>query len=225
MTQTGPADPPGNTPPTPAGPPPTTPPPPRVPPVAKPRPDVPAPPASEPIIGLELRVGKRLLWVGGAYYPLQNVARVYTSTLRPRRKDATIRFFKRLLFLLLGAAFLALVGSTVERSGENVGSQITVLVAVAGGAALIYFVADLLTVLSAPTHFVLAVDTNGLSTAVVTSPEPAQLRRLAQQIADAIENPEAEFTMRVESILYSPKNYYFGDNVNMYGNGNVGMAS
>lgn len=41
--------------------------------------DVPPPPATPPraMTDIELRVGKRLLWVGGAACPLRNIARVY----------------------------------------------------------------------------------------------------------------------------------------------------
>lgn len=219
---------------TPGGPPPAVPPPPAAPPqppaapppVADPHPDVPPVASAQPIIGVDLRVSKRLLWVGDAYYPLQNVARVYTLTIHPRRKDAVLLFVKRLLILGTATVLLSLLAATIDASSDGGSAGVTVLVVCAAGATLLYSLVEMLKVLGAPTHFVLAVETTGPSTAVVTSPDPDQLRRLAHQIAHAIENPQAEFEVRVNTIAISPKHYYFGDNVNMYGGtGNVGMAS
>ncbi|MGW3563767.1 DUF6232 family protein [Streptomyces sp. NPDC000941] len=202
------------------------------PPAADPYPDVAAPASAQPIIGVDLRVSKRLLWIGDAYYPLHNLARVYTLTIHPRRKDAVLLFVKRLLIIGAVTTFLALLAAVIDGSGgglgsgDSGGSGLSVLVVVVAVAALIYSLVEMLTVLGAPPHFILAVETSGPSTAVVTSRWPDQLRQLARQIADAIENPEADFQVRVDTITISPKHYYFGDNVNMYGGtGNVGMAS
>ncbi|MFE7565510.1 DUF6232 family protein [Streptomyces sp. NPDC057539] len=228
--------PPPTAPPPPAAPPPppAAPPPPPVgpPPTADPYPDVAPAASAQPIIGVNLRVSKRLLWVGDAYYPIQNIARVHTLTIHPRRKEAALLFVKRLLLIgavtiLLGLLAAAIDASSGFGSGDNGGSAgLTALVLIVAGAALIYSLVEMVKVLGAPSHFVLAVETSGLSAAVVTSPHPDQLRRLAYQIADAIENPKAEFEVRVDTITISPAHYYFGDNVNMYGGtGNVGMAS
>ncbi|WP_308407379.1 DUF6232 family protein, partial [Streptomyces platensis] len=194
---------------------------------ADPYPDVAPAATGQLVAGVDLRVSKRLLWVGDAYYPLQNVARVYTLTLHPRRAEAVLLFAKRLLLLGMATVFLLLLAATTGfgSSGDDSGG-LTALVVIAVGAALVYSVVEMLKVLSAAPHFVLAVETTGSSSAVVTSPDPDQLRRLAHQIAHAIENPAAEFTVRVNTVDVSPKHYYFGDNVNMYGGtGNVGMAS
>lgn len=241
MTSTDPVEPSSNTSAkaqdTAGGPPPTAPPPPPAappqPPAGPPtaadlHPDVAPPTVAQPVIGVDLRVSKRLLWIGDAYYPLQNVARVYTLTIHPRRKDAVVLFVKRLLLLGLATVFLILLSAAGGgfASSDSDSDGLTAFVVIAAGAALVYSLVEMLKVLSAAPHFVLAVETTGSSTAVVTSPDPDQLRRLAHQIAHAIENPEAEFVVRVNTISVSPKHYYFGDNVNIYGGtGNVGMAS
>jgi hypothetical protein len=220
----------------PAGPPPAAPPQPPAgpPPAADPYPDVAPPASTEPIIGVDLRVSKRLLWIGDAYYPLRNLARVYTLTIRPRRKEAVLLFVKRLLIIGAVATVLGLLAAMIDESSGGLGSSsnsggsggLFVLVVIASAAALIYSLVEMLSVLGAPAHFVLAVETSGPSTAVVSGRQPDQLRQLAHQIADAIENPEADFKVQVDTITISPKHYYFGDNVNMYGGtGNVGMAS
>ncbi|MEW9518576.1 DUF6232 family protein [Streptomyces tubercidicus] len=220
----------GSPPPTAPPPPPAAPPqPPASPPTAAdPHPDVAPPTVARPVIGVELRVSKRLLWIDDAYYPLQNVARVYTLTIHPRRNDAVVLFVKRLLLLGLAIVLLVLLSAIGGgfRSSDSDSDGLTALVVIAAGAALVYSLVEMLKVLSAAAHFVLAVETTGSSTAVVTSPDRDRLRQLAHQIAHAIENPEAEFVVRVNTVSVSPRHYYFGDNVNMYGGtGNVGMAS
>jgi hypothetical protein len=61
--------------------------------------------------------------------------------------------------------------------------------------------------LSTPSHHVLAVETSGPSTAAVTSRNPEHLRQLVGYIAYAIENPERDFQVKLDSITISPKNY------------------
>ncbi|MDI5964032.1 DUF6232 family protein [Streptomyces sp. SL13] len=181
---------------------------------------------------VNLRVGKRLLWVGEAYYPLQNIVRVHTLTIHPRRKGAVLLFTKRLLLIGAVTTFLSLLAAAIEAfsasddGGGGGSSALSILVLLAAAAAAVYSLVEMVQVLGAPSHFVLSVETSSLSSAVVTSPYPDHLRQLAHRIADAIENPAAEFEVRVNSVMISPTHYYFGDNVNMYGGtGNTGMAS
>ncbi|WP_052412354.1 DUF6232 family protein [Streptomyces mutabilis] len=189
--------------------------------------DIPPPPAVPPrtVRAVDLRVGKRLLWVGAAAYPLQNITRVYTFTMTPRRKEATLRFLKRTALILSVAFALTIVaGLTAIADGSMAGGILT-FVWIGAVAALVFSIVDLFSVLSAPAQYVLAVETSGPSIAMVTSADPHQLDRLVAPIVQAIENPEAEFHVEVEQLLVNPSNYYFGDNVNMYGGtGNVGMG-
>lgn len=225
----------GGPPPPPASPPPPPPPfaPPR--PAGDPHPDVPPAASAEPV-GVDVRVSKRLLWIGEAYYPLRNIARVYTLTIHPRRKEAVLRFLKRLLItgflvtlLLLLAAFMEASASSGFSGGSSDSSGASVLATFAviiGIGANVYFFVDMMKVLGAPPRFVLAVETSGASTAVIGGPPEGRLRQLAHQISDAIENPAAEFEVRIETLTVNPQHYYFGDNVNMYGGtGNVGVRS
>ncbi|EFG04231.1 Hypothetical protein SCLAV_p0744 (plasmid) [Streptomyces clavuligerus] len=178
---------------------------------------------------IDIRVSKRLLWIGGAAYPLHNIARVYTYTLNPRRKEAVLRFFRRVGITLAVTAALTLLGGTIAAlaQGEETPATLLGLMWLASGAFMIYALVDMIAVLTAQPHFVLGVETAGASTAVVSGRDHGQLRQLVHLISDAIENPQAEFQVRVERlVISSPSNYYFGDNVNMYGgSNNVGMAN
>ncbi|MFI5689619.1 DUF6232 family protein [Streptomyces sp. NPDC051636] len=189
--------------------------------------DIPPPPAVPPqsVTGIDLRVGKRLLWVGSAAYPLENVTRVYTYLLTPKRKEATVLFLKRLGIILSVAFALTILGGITGLASESAASGIVTVVWLGAVAALVFSVIELFSVLTAPVQYVLAVETSGPSVAIVTSPDPRQLDGLVGSIVHAIENPEVEFQVRVDRIMVNPRNYYFGDNVNMYGGaGNVGVA-
>lgn len=173
-----------------------------------------------------MRVTRRLLWVGGAAYPLSNVTRVYTFVLTPRRGAATVVFFKRLAIILSVAFALTILGGlTAFGGGKDAAGTIVSLVWTGALVALAYSLVEWVAVLSAASHFALAVETSGASTALVTSKDTGHLQRLVGQVVDAIENPEADFLVHVETLAINPEHYHFGDNVNMYGGtGNVGMA-
>lgn len=203
--------------------------PPAPPPVGPPAPQ--GPPGRSPAAStggpLDLTVTKRLLWVGGAVYPLQNVARVYTFVLHPRRKEAVLLFLRRTALTILVAMGFTLFGAIagfLSRDQETFGGFITFIWFVSV-AALIYFLVEMSIVLSASSHFVMAVESNGQSTALVTG-RAEYLNQLVHQIAYAIENPDTELRVQVERLTISnPSNYYFGDTVNMYGgSGNTGVS-
>lgn len=176
--------------------------------------------AAEAVDSVDLRVSKRLLWIGDAAYPLHNISRVFTVTIRPKYRESVLLFLKRTGIALLVFLFLEMLGQ-LGASGGGFFS----FARFAAVAVVIYFAVELVAALQAKPHYVLTVETSGLSTAVVTSRNPEQLRQLANYVANAIENPETEFQVKVESIDRSPRNYYFGDNVNIYGGtGNVGVS-
>lgn len=189
--------------------------------------DIPPPPAVPPrsVRAIDLRVGKRLLWVGAAAYPLQNITRVYTFTMTPRRKEATLLFLKRTALILSVAFGLTIVAGLAAFADTSTAGGILTFVWLGAIAALVFSIVELFSVLTAPAQYVLAMETSGPSIAMVTSADPHQLDRLVAPIVQAIENPEAEFQVKVEQLLVNPRNYYFGDNVNMYGgSGNVGVG-
>ncbi|MER5201784.1 DUF6232 family protein [Streptomyces sp. NPDC002825] len=201
-----------------------------------PPPTPPPPPSHPPHSGiaaptaLPLVISKRLLWVGGAAYPLENIVRVYTFVLRPRKADAVRLFVKRVVLTLLVALAIGLVAflGQVFARGEGPGgftaflSQISFLGVI---GALIWFTVDMLAVVTASAHDVLAIETNGRSTAMVSG-DRRYLNELVGRIASAIDEPDAELTVTVGALTISnPSNYYFGDAVNIYGgSGNTGVS-
>ncbi|WP_234370895.1 DUF6232 family protein [Streptomyces sp. XY431] len=204
---------------------------------------VPPPPSGPPTIGdrgglpfstgpsavltdsVDLRVSKRLLWVGGAAYPLHNIVRVYAFVLMPKRKEAVLRFARQLvqaltlaLLAVVGAGFPFGVGKDVE---PFKGPALVVALLWAGYGFLAMF-----GVLAAPAVPVLAVDTAGNATALVGTADRGRLREAVRILSHALENPEIELELSIRSLTVNAGNYHFGDNVNMYGgSGNTGKAT
>ncbi|MCX5397251.1 DUF6232 family protein [Streptomyces sp. NBC_00102] len=172
-----------------------------------------------------MRVGKQVLWVGTAAYPLKNITRVYSFLLTPQRGAATVLFLKRLGIILGVCLVLVLLNGLAGIGGGSQGGGLGGLIGVATTAGLIYCFVMWMGVMTAASHWVLAVETAGASTALVTSQNVEHLHQLVGYVVNAIENPEIEFQVRVETLSVNPKNYHFGDNVNMYGGSdNVGIA-
>ncbi|GHH90872.1 DUF6232 family protein [Streptomyces capillispiralis] len=146
---------------------------------------------------MDLRVGKRVLWVGDAAYPLRNVTRVYSVEFKPKRGE-TFGFF------LVGSV-IALV---VARSEPDALPGCVLAVA----ALLVW----LLKVLWSPSKYALVIDTSGTASALVTLPHRERLRQLVDAIVEAVESPEKQLHVQVESMNFS-RNYHHGDKVNIYG--------
>ncbi|MEW2131956.1 DUF6232 family protein [Streptomyces sp. NPDC005435] len=176
---------------------------------------------------LELRVSKRLLWIGTAAYPLHNITRVRTSMPQPRRREAVTRW----LTYTAGTAVVAFLSTLpalpfLIGTGGQTGLGYLGFVWLIAFSAAVYFFIEAMRIWTAPPQYVLAVQTNSASAAVVTSPNPRYPDQLVGQISYAIEHPETEFQVVEERLTVSPASYHFGDNVNMYGGiGNVGIAT
>lgn len=186
--------------------------------------------AAHPAAGT-LVISKRLLWVRGAAYPLENIVRVYTFELTPRRGAAFARFLKRggatVLFLLLLMWFSDSPGSSYDSPyGSSSDSDgLARFLLTVGVCVLIYFFIEMASVVFARSHPVLAVETNGRSTALVTG-EIGYLNGLVYSIAEAIDLPDAEFHATVTSLsITNYGDYHFGDTANIYGgSGHTGVV-
>ncbi|MFJ6566047.1 DUF6232 family protein [Streptomyces sp. NPDC091292] len=165
---------------------------------------------------VDLKVGRRMLWVGEAAYPLHNITRVHTFELRPKRMEAFMSFLKWLGVTVVVVVLVQAVNRSSEGTSASA-SDTAGAVWILGVAVVVGLVVGLVKELGAKPEQVLAVETSSSSTALVTLPNPDQLRQLVHYLVNAIENPETEFQVRVERVLVNPKNYHFGDNVNMYG--------
>ncbi|MFD5145652.1 DUF6232 family protein [Streptomyces sp. NPDC058401] len=206
----------------------TAPPPPTQPPR---QPALPPLPPSAGARGVQLRISRRLLWVGPAAYPLHNIVRVQTAVLTPDRAKAVIRF---LVWGTALAVFCFLLAQFTD-DGPNysygdygyedgAGSTAEALYGVGfiGGLALVSL---LVYRLSRPDLHVMVVEVASASLALVTMPDASQLDVVVQHVVHAIDHPEAEFSLRMDRVDINLKSYHLGDNVNVYGGvGNTGVV-
>ena len=159
-----------------------------------------------------VRVSRRVLWIGDDAYPMHNIARARTFRMVPRRGPAIARL---VVTVLLGAAVrLGVAGSPMPRAARAAAIRLVEL----GIAVLIVLsVVSLLVVLARRTLHTLVIETAGAPVTAIASRSEHDIQQLQQRITDAISNPLAEFTQRIE-------NYYGSHVVKQYGDHNIGMV-
>ncbi|MGV9353782.1 DUF6232 family protein [Streptomyces misionensis] len=185
------------------------------PPTPDPPPVPPVPPTPPPALdedeNVVLGVRGRMLWIGSAAIPLGNITLVNPHIAKPDRWSAAGRF----LMWLLGIVVIMAAAQAASGGDLRLGSPLLVL--------LIAFVCFLCRDLFARGKPVLAVETAGGAQLAVTLPSLDELRRIAGQIVNAINNPETEFATIVHQYHSNSTNNY-GPVVNMTGGrGNTGF--
>ncbi|MEV6326792.1 DUF6232 family protein [Streptomyces sp. NPDC051909] len=138
---------------------------------------------------IRVEVSKRVLWIGGEAYPLQNIARATTIRIKPPRARAVGRFVKYVLI----TGLLAAVALTVAQSGEVSGSDrelITQGTAVTAGVLVAGFLLQLIGVLVTRTYYGLVIETSGNPRTLLASVDRQEVHALVRDIMRAIDDPE-----------------------------------
>jgi Family of unknown function (DUF6232) len=156
---------------------------------------------------IDVRVSQRILWFGSEAYPLHNITRTNTLMLVPNR-GAAIR--KHVIWSSLWF-FAALV--VMNFSPGAFGAL--VFIGVVG--FIVYRTIKLIEFLKLTLHELVVETAAGSHRGLVTD-NANVVSDLAFRITDAINNPLAEFQMRVE-------NFQVGDQINMFGDQNVGKVT
>ncbi|MEU0401330.1 DUF6232 family protein [Streptomyces sp. NPDC006197] len=163
---------------------------------------------------LELAVRRRMLWVGSAAVPLHNITSVEAYKDQPDAGEILLRLLKWAFGAVLFYAGVNYLTGGEARIGESGNPLMIVLLLVVVGFAL----RDLFR-MSKP---VLAIGTAGGNTVTVTLPTVDELRHIAGQIVNAIDNPAAEFHTVVEHTTTN----HFGPVVNIRGGrGHTGISN
>ncbi|GAB1340804.1 hypothetical protein ACE1SV_73940 [Streptomyces sp. E-15] len=176
----------------------------------------------------DLVISDRLLWVNRAAYPLENITRVYTFVLTPRRGEAFVQFLKRgggtVVLILVLMLFSDMSGGSSDFDSSSGDDSVIQFLLVLAVLVLIYFFGEMASVVFASSHYTLAIETNGRSTALVAG-DPRHLDALVVKIAETIDKPNAVLRARVETLsITNYGNYHFGDSVNIYGgSGHTGV--
>lgn len=164
---------------------------------------------------ISIRVSRRVLWVDSEAYPLHNIARVTTKTLKPsfaKILKLVGRWVLVVYVVLMGFALYATEGQTT-------------LVGLIMPAVLLFLatllVSGLIRLFMSVTRkslHQLNIETAGSPYAVLASPNEELVTQISQSIMEAIDNPQAEFQFQVE-------NFHVGDSIKQFGNNNTGKVS
>lgn len=159
---------------------------------------------------IDIRVSQRILWVGAEAYPLHNIARAQTIKLVPKRGLALLKAI--VLWVVLGVAAAVVTGL------PGFGSvTLTSLMAVVVFVLIVVSTIRLIAVLSTRTLYALVIETAGTPYRALVSTDGNLVTQLVHRIMDAINNPQAEFQLRVE-------NFHVGDKIQQFGNQNLGKV-
>jgi hypothetical protein len=164
---------------------------------------------------LEVRVSHRVLWIGAAAYPLQNIARAQIIELVPDRARAVSRFVGQvILSVLLGAALIAgtniLGGSLSDADFPRLLAVIVVFVLIALSTI------KLVTRLMTRTYYGMVIETAGSPQTALVSTSRQEVSAIVRQTMDAIDNPRAEFHYQVQHLTS------IGEQYNVSGTHNTG---
>jgi len=179
---------------------------------------------------IQVEVSRRILHIGSAAYPLQNIARVQSQELEWVRWPAIKSFLKAfVIWILLGAAATAAIKVTASRqSGSTIALNQGHYIAIAWGvaAALIAISGIVLLVRLRGTwrqYYALVIDTAGSARAALVNPDRMIISSLVAKITKAIENPDDPASSFPPLTI---NNYnHVGDNVNVNGTGNTGKVT
>lgn len=160
---------------------------------------------------IDVRVSRRILWVGAEAYPLRNVARARTVKLTPKRGPAVGRLIAAVvLWIVLEAA-----GSAALRAARAPAPLRATLISYLEIGSVVFVALSavgLLVALGRRTLYALVIETAGAPFAAVINPDRNLVGWLVYQIMESIENSMAEFQQRVENYTY-----YGGNHIKQFG--------
>jgi hypothetical protein len=167
---------------------------------------------------IDVRVSRRVLWVGAEAYPLRNIARATTIRIDPDRMAAVGRFLRSLLILTILTIAAVAVINRVDWPSDSRQDALRGVV-VFDTLMVVGFAVQLLRVLLRRTYYALVVETSGRPRTVLVGTDAGEVGGLVHRIMDAISNPYAEFRQQI--VNYNST--HIGDKINQIGGvGNVG---
>lgn len=157
---------------------------------------------------IEVRVARRVLWVGADAFPIANITRVSALSMAPARAAAVSAFVKFMVLLALVTAG----GVTAFRDADGAGTA----VGVAAATIAAILAKRLFSVLTTKTYYVLVIETGGAAHPALVSLDIAEVQGLVLKIMDAIDDPNAAFAINVQNHIG-----HIGDNIDISGGTNV----
>jgi hypothetical protein len=165
-----------------------------------------------PAANIEVQVTKRVLWVGGDAYPLQNIARAQIRTLHPRRgtpiKDFIVENLRWIVIAVLLIAAMTLAGLS-----NAVGYVCVILVLL-----ILISVLKLTRAINRERekrdYYLLVLQTSGDPRTLLASTDREQIYELVQTIMAAIDDAAVTYHNWISN--------YYGDVIRQYGDENIG---
>lgn len=160
-------------------------------------------------------VSRRILWIGAAAYPLQNIARAQTFEIMPNRARATMHYLLQVvLWLTLGVGGQAALERS-DLSSSDAGNLAGLTYTVLAVLLIISTVRWLLTLFRRPLY-AMVIETAGSPQTALVSTSEAEVSSLVRQTMDAIDDPGAHFNYTVHNITS------VGEQYNISGRQNIG---
>lgn len=177
---------------------------------------------------IDIRISRRILWVGSAAYPLQNIARAQTIEIQRDRRAALQRYLRTVvLCVFLGAAATVAIKLAPRLSsvrGSNALLHAAAGVLVLALVLLAISTARLITVLLAGTYYALVIETSGTPQTALISANETEVNQIVGLIMEAIDDPGFELNTTIE--IHNNVNFG-GNQINQSGNaksGNIRMV-
>jgi hypothetical protein len=148
---------------------------------------------------INVGVNRRVLRIGAAAYPVQNIARAQTVTLVPKRRTAWRRYVVAVvLWVILGVAAAVAANKLAGLSNSGLtalrGAEVAALVLV------VISTIRLIVNLSARTFYALVIETAGTPRTALVSTNQQEVTGLVNSIMEAIDDPAAEFHYHMENV-------------------------
>jgi hypothetical protein len=159
---------------------------------------------------VEFRISRRILWVGSTAYPLPHVSSVRSIEVIPRRGRILMEYGRR-----AGATVVVgVVGLTILAClGKAVPPVLAILFTIGVLGVLVWHTVDLVRWLQRGRLYVLRVSVAGSQHRALVSRDQELIEDLTRRVVDAIDNPAAEFEIRVENLEIIGGDKYGGDHV------------
>jgi hypothetical protein len=148
---------------------------------------------------INVGVSRRVLRIGAAAYPVQNIARAQTVTLVPKRGRAWRRYVVAVvLWVILGVAAAVAANKVAGQSNSGLtalhGAEVAALVLV------VISTIRLIVNLSARTFYALVIETAGTPRTALVSTKQQEVTGLVNSIMEAIDDAAAEFHYHMENV-------------------------
>ncbi len=159
---------------------------------------------------IDFRISRRTLWVGSKAYPLHMITLVEPLELTPNRKRMAVAYVKQ-----AGATFgLGLAGLVVlSCAGTSASPTVWGIFVLVVFGLLAMQTVQLVRGLSLASLYILKIRTAGTAHAALVSRDQKLIFELTHRVVDAIDNPKAEFEIRVDHLDIVHGDKVFGDKV------------